>query len=120
MLRRLVASCASAEGTRCCVVGSSLCGAFQCNFSAKQVRQDVGRWFESGRCVGPFVFYWQTVLLPLQLRHISSRLALVGPITTVYLIRGEFNTTAVHHSSDEALSEIAKMAATDVSHVMLL
>ena len=39
MLRRLIASCATAERTRYCVVGSGLGGVFQCNFYAERVRR---------------------------------------------------------------------------------
>ena len=40
MLRRLIASHASAERTRYCVISSRRVGMFQRNFSAERVRQE--------------------------------------------------------------------------------
>ena len=48
MLRRLIASSASAERTRYCVVGSSRGGMFQCNFSAERVRREAAEWSDKG------------------------------------------------------------------------
>lgn len=53
---------AQAQNIHATVVGSSLRGVFQRNFSDERVRRAVssgrikavGRWFESGLCVGPF------------------------------------------------------------------
>ena len=61
MLRRLIASHASAERTRY-LVGSGQSAAFNGTFllNRSDERQQsgrikaVGRWFESGRCVGAF------------------------------------------------------------------
>ena len=57
------ASCASAERTHYCVVGSSLCGMFQYNFSAKGVRREATKWLDKGRW--QLVWAW-TVCRPLK------------------------------------------------------
>ena len=66
-----MASCASAEHTRCCGTGSTSKRCGQCIFSADR-RQQSGRikavscWFESGRCVGALSLY---LLLNLVFSH---------------------------------------------------
>ena len=45
----LIVSCASAERTHYCGVGSTSKRCVQCNFSAERVRQEAMEWSESGR-----------------------------------------------------------------------
>ena len=91
MLRRLIASRASAEHTRYCVVGSSWGGMFQCRTGQTRGNGVVGeRWLAVGLSLGG-VWALLLALLTLKERERSLTLSVENLIFGMDVLRGDIS-----------------------------